>query len=171
MGKRQGPSLWLAASPLIEKEFRPPLWRPFSPFRFSLGSVASTRIFWFLGFRTRAPRPRLLFGERHREHSMLAPRGLMRRRNFTSLMKLGVEANAVIALRMMKLLRGGKSGRREAELMVSEKIHAAIEAAASLMTGASGSEIVHRYRQHVARNAKRLGRPNSSGSRKRTRPK
>ena len=120
----------------------------------------------------KGPMPRLYsFGERHREHSMLAPRGLMRRRNFTSLMKLGVEANAVIALRMMKLLRGGKSGRRDAELMVSEKIHAAIEAAASLMTGASGSEIVHRYRQHVARNAKRLGRLNSSGSRKRTRRK
>jgi hypothetical protein len=94
-----------------------------------------------------------------------------RRRNLTSLMKLGVEANAVIALRMMKLLRGGKSGQREAELMVSEKIHAALEAAASLMTGASGGEIVHRYRQHVARNAKRLGRLNSSGSRKRTRRK
>ena len=47
------------------------------------------------------------------------------------MMKLGVEANAVIALRMMKLLRGGKSGQREAELMVSEKIHAAVEAAAN----------------------------------------
>jgi len=59
----------------------------------------------------------------------------------------------------------------EAELMVSEKIHAAVEAAASLMTGASGNQIVHRYRQHVARNAKRLGRLNSGQSRviKRTR--
>ena len=66
-------------------------------------------------------------------------------------MKLAVEANGVIALRTMKLMRGGKSARREAELMVSEKIHAAVEAAASLMTGASGNQIVHRYRQHVAR--------------------
>jgi len=38
--------------------------------------------------------------------------------------------------------------------MVSEKINAASEAAASLMIGKSTDEIVHRYRQHVARNAK-----------------
>jgi hypothetical protein len=79
-------------------------------------------------------------------------------------MKLAVEANGVIVLRTMKLMRGGRNARREAELMVSEKIHAAFEAAASLMAGASGDQIVHRYRQHVARNAKRLGRLNSGRS-------
>ena len=84
-----------------------------------------------------------------------------------SLMMLAVEANGVVALRMMKLMRGGRSARREAELMVSEKIRAAFEATASLMAGASGDEIVHRYRQHVAGNAKRLGRLNSGRSRKR----
>jgi hypothetical protein len=61
-----------------------------------------------------------------------------------SLMMLAVEANGVVALRMMKLMRGGRSARREAELMVSEKIRAAFEATASLMAGASGDEIVHR---------------------------
>jgi hypothetical protein len=81
-----------------------------------------------------------------------------------SLMLLAVEANGVIALRMMKLMRGGRSARREAELMVSEKIHAAFEATASLMAGASGDEIVRRYRRHVAANAKRLGKPNSGRS-------
>jgi hypothetical protein len=88
-----------------------------------------------------------------------------------SLMLLAVEANRVIALRMMKLMRGGKSARREAELMVSEKIHAAFEATASLMAGASGDKIIHRYRRHVAANAKRLGKLNSGRSRalKRTR--
>lgn len=86
-------------------------------------------------------------------------------------MKLAVEANSVIALRMMKLMVGGKSARREAELMVSEKIRAAIEASASLMGGASDEAIVHQYRRHVARNAKRLGGLNSGRSRvsKRTR--
>jgi hypothetical protein len=84
-----------------------------------------------------------------------------------SLMMLAVEANGVVALRMMKLMRGGRSARREAELMVSEKIRAAFEATASLMTGASGDEIVHRYRPHAAENAKRLGRLNSSQSRNR----
>jgi hypothetical protein len=66
---------------------------------------------------------------------------------------------------MMKFMLGGRSARREANLMVSEKIKAAIEATASLASGASGDEIIHRYRQHVAKNAKRL----SGRSRKRTR--
>jgi hypothetical protein len=38
------------------------------------------------------------------------------------------------------------------KLMVSEKIHAAFDATASLMAGASGDEIVQRYRQPVAKN-------------------
>jgi hypothetical protein len=84
-------------------------------------------------------------------------------------MKLAVEANGVIALRMIKLTHGGRSARREAELMVNEKIHAAFKAGVSLMAGASGDEIVHQYRQHVARNAKRLGRLSSGRSRKGTR--
>jgi hypothetical protein len=84
-----------------------------------------------------------------------------------SLMLLAVEANGVIALRMMKLMRGGRSARREAELMVSEKIRAAFEATANSMAGASGDEIVRRYRRHVAANAKRLGRPNLGRSRHR----
>ncbi len=86
---------------------------------------------------------------------------------FNSLMMLAVEANGVVALRMMKLVRGGRSARREAELMVSEKIDAAFEASARLMAGASSDEIVHRYRQRVAGNAKRLGRLNSGRSRNR----
>ena len=75
---------------------------------------------------------------------------------FNSLMLLAAEANGVVALRMIKLMRGSRSAQREANLMVSEKIGAAFEAAASLAAGASGDELVHRYRQHVAKNAKRL---------------
>ena len=76
---------------------------------------------------------------------------------FNSLMMLALEANQVIALRVMKLMLGGKRARREANLMVSEKIDAAIKSGASLMTGASGEEIVRQYRRRVAANAKRLG--------------
>ena len=83
------------------------------------------------------------------------------------LMMLAIEANGVIALRMMKLMRGGRSARREAELMVSEKMHAAVDATVRLMAGASGDEIVHRYRRRVAANAKRLGKPLSGRSRSR----
>ena len=75
---------------------------------------------------------------------------------FSSLMLLAAEANGVVALRMMMFMRGGRSARHEANLMVSEEISAAFEATANLMAGASGNEIVHRYRQHVAKNAKRL---------------
>ena len=88
-------------------------------------------------------------------------------RMFTSLMMLAAEANGVIALRMMKLMRGGNAARFEAELMVREKMDAAIEATASLMTGASGDRIVRRYRKRVAANAKRLSGLNSNRSQKR----
>jgi hypothetical protein len=77
---------------------------------------------------------------------------------FNSLMMLAAEANHVVGLRLMKLMRGGKSARREAELMVSEKIRAAAKAGASLMAGASGDEIVRQYRKRVAANEKRLGK-------------
>jgi len=84
-----------------------------------------------------------------------------------SLMFLAFEANGVIALRLMKLMRGGRSARREAELMVSEKIRAACEATASLMAGASGDDIIHQYRRRVTANAKRLSGLNSGRGRKR----
>jgi hypothetical protein len=41
---------------------------------------------------------------------------------FNSLMMLAVEANGVVALRMMKLMRGGRRARREAKLTRSSKI-------------------------------------------------
>ena len=81
---------------------------------------------------------------------------------FHSLMMLAIDANHVIGLRVMKLMLGGRSARREAQLMVSEKIDEAFKASASLMAGASGDEIVRRYRRRVTANAKRLGRLNTS---------
>ena len=79
---------------------------------------------------------------------------------FHSLTMLAIDANRVVGLRVMKLMLGGKGARREAQLMVSEKIDAAFEASASLMAGASGDEIVRQYRRRVAANAKRLARFN-----------
>jgi len=76
---------------------------------------------------------------------------------FHSLMMLAIDANRVVGLRVMKLMLCGRGARREAQLMVSEKIDAALKASASLMAGASGDEIVRQYRQRVAANAKRLG--------------
>jgi hypothetical protein len=69
------------------------------------------------------------------------------RRRFHSLTMLATDANRVVGLRVMKLMLGGKGARREAQLMVSEKIDAAFKASASLMAGASGDEIVRQYRR------------------------
>jgi hypothetical protein len=80
-----------------------------------------------------------------------------------NLMMLALESNGVIALRMMKLMRGGRSAQREAKLMVSEKVRAAFEASTNLAAGASGDQIVRRYRQHVAANAKRLSKLGTGG--------
>ena len=77
---------------------------------------------------------------------------------FIPLMLLAMESTSVIALRTMKLMTGDGAAMHEAQLMVSEKVEAAFEATASLIAGASGDEIIHRYRQHVAVNAKRLAK-------------
>lgn len=70
---------------------------------------------------------------------------------------LAIELNSVIAMRVMKLMAGDVAAMQEARLMIGEKVDAAFEATASLIAGASGDEIINRYRQHVAVNAKRLG--------------
>jgi len=94
--------------------------------------------------------------------------GKERRRTFDALM-LAVDANRVIGLRMAKLMLGGKNARREASLMVTEKMATAIEAGGKLMTGASGDEIVRLYRRRVASNVKRLSKLKSSASKRRRR--
>jgi hypothetical protein len=75
-----------------------------------------------------------------------------------SLMMLALEANHVIGLRLMKLMRGGKRARRESQLMINEKIDAAFKAGASVMAGESADKVVQGYRRRVAANAKRLSR-------------
>jgi hypothetical protein len=93
-----------------------------------------------------------------------------RRRTFDALM-LAVDANRVIGLRLAKLMLGGRSARREAKLMITEKMAAAIEAGGKLMTGASADDLVRLYRRRVASNAKRLSRLKSSAPSKRRRRK
>jgi len=57
-------------------------------------------------------------------------------------MMLSIEANQVIALRLMKLTLGGRAARREAKLMVAEKIDAAFKANARILAGGSSDEII-----------------------------
>ena len=72
-------------------------------------------------------------------------------------MMLAVESSMVIAMRMTKLMSGDADNASEVVLMIGEKIDAAIEATSSLVAGASNDEIVNRYRQLVAVNARGLG--------------
>ena len=69
---------------------------------------------------------------------------------------LAVEASEVARLRMEKLRAADAAAGQEAVLMVSEKIAAAFEAAASWLGGATPAAIIQRYREHVAANARRL---------------
>jgi hypothetical protein len=69
---------------------------------------------------------------------------------------LAFEACEVIRLRLKMFATADQDADREAQLMVSEKVEAMFEAGASLMAGASAADIIDRYREHVAANAKRL---------------
>jgi hypothetical protein len=76
---------------------------------------------------------------------------------------LGVEASAVIGLRAVKLAAGGAAAEREARLMTTEKLDAALELQQAAMRGALGSTapaaakaVLRRYRRKVRANRRRL---------------
>jgi hypothetical protein len=71
---------------------------------------------------------------------------------------LTLEAQQVIAMRMMKLSLGGTKGAKEARRMVSEKVFAAGEAGFRLAKGGSGHSIVRHYRRKVRANRRRLAK-------------
>jgi hypothetical protein len=77
---------------------------------------------------------------------------------FLNLAMLGLESQSVIWLRLMKLGAGGNGAKTEAELMVSEKVAAAMQAATRLMLGASPGSIVSSTRRTVRANVRRLTR-------------
>jgi hypothetical protein len=69
---------------------------------------------------------------------------------------LAFESCEVIRIRLTMFATGDDDAEHEAHLMVSEKVDAMFEAGASMMSGASASTIIGRYREHVAANTKRL---------------
>ena len=78
---------------------------------------------------------------------------------------LGAEASSVIALRSLKLAGGGTAATAEAELMVSEKMVAAIALSQQAMLGqlgttmpGIGSKAVASYRRKVRANRRRLSK-------------
>jgi hypothetical protein len=72
--------------------------------------------------------------------------------------RLGFEMQTVMALRMLKLVRGGAAATTEAQRMVAEKGVALAEAAATLATGGSMNKVVRRVRSRVSQNKRRLSR-------------
>lgn len=71
---------------------------------------------------------------------------------------LGLEAQGVIAQRLAMFALGGPAAQAEAQLMVTEKMLAAGEAALMLATGASNGKVIRSYRRKVQANARRLSR-------------
>jgi hypothetical protein len=82
----------------------------------------------------------------------------------TKTAQLGFEAQNVIALRLMRLAAGGKSGQAEASRMISEKYSALAEvqmiAAMGVSAGRSSEvvagKILRSYEKHVRANQRRL---------------
>jgi hypothetical protein len=70
----------------------------------------------------------------------------------------GFEAQNVIALRLAKLAAGGPAAAQEARLMISEKVLASAEAAATLAAGGSADAVLSRYRTIMRANRRRLSR-------------
>jgi hypothetical protein len=72
--------------------------------------------------------------------------------------RLGFEAQRVIGLRLLRLGGGGAAAQTEASRMITEKMTAFTEAAATLATGGCPRTVVRRYRALVKANARRLSR-------------
>jgi len=80
--------------------------------------------------------------------------------------RVGWEAQAVIALRMMRIAAGGARGRAEVQRMVAEKLAAAVEAQAAAVAASiegrgarrSGRKALGVYRKRVRANRRRLSR-------------
>jgi hypothetical protein len=79
--------------------------------------------------------------------------------------QMGIEAQEVIALRMMKFATGGDLSGLEAQRMVTEKAHAVMQTqfdiARSMMDGSmedAPGRAVERYRRKIRANRRRLTR-------------
>ncbi len=84
-------------------------------------------------------------------------------RLFADAMKMGFDANQVIATRLMRMATGAVDSKRESKLMVTEKLEAAAEAtmaaATSIATGQphrAPGRALSAYNKRVKRNLRRL---------------
>ena len=68
---------------------------------------------------------------------------------------LGLEAQRVISLRLAQIAMG-QGTPAEAQLMVTEKVLAFMDAAMTVAAGGSAHQVVQDYRRQVQANARRL---------------
>jgi hypothetical protein len=87
-----------------------------------------------------------------RGDAMLAP--------WLNIVLLALESCEVIGLRVAKLAAGGIDAHHETRLIVSEKVGAVFEVGAGLLSGATASNVISRFREQVAANARRLSAEN-----------
>lgn len=73
-----------------------------------------------------------------------------------TVVSLALESSEVIGLRVARLARGGSEAQHEAHLILSEKMGAVFEIAATLLSGATAAHVVDRIRDQVTANARRL---------------
>jgi hypothetical protein len=71
---------------------------------------------------------------------------------------LSLEAQRVIALRMVKFASGGPGAQAEASRMMTEKIAESMAVAATLLRGGTGEAVVAQVRRRVRSNSRRLSR-------------
>jgi len=79
---------------------------------------------------------------------------------WSTVLLLALESSEVIGLRVAKLVGGGVDAQHEAHLIVSEKVDAVFEVSAGLMSGATVINVINRFREQVAANARRLSAEN-----------
>ena len=75
---------------------------------------------------------------------------------WSTALSFALESSEVIGLRVAKLAGGGVDAQREAHLIVSENVDAVFEVSARLMSGATAINVINRFREQVAANARRL---------------
>jgi len=78
---------------------------------------------------------------------------------YSDITAANLEAQRVIALRLMKLAAGGPAAQKEAQKMVDEKIAASLEATNTLARGGAPETVLKRYRAIMKANARRLTAP------------
>jgi hypothetical protein len=69
---------------------------------------------------------------------------------------LALESSEVIGLRVAKLAAGGIDAQHETHLIVGEKVGAVFEVGISLLSGATATNVINRFRDQVGANARRL---------------